>query len=68
MKLSYQQVLSALAHCVHIFHRTYIFTSSLHCTMAGNPQKNDSENTKVIIGKLIKKADKSIIPVIFAFF
>ena len=35
--------------------------------MAGNPQKNDSESTKIIIGKLIEKANSSIRPVISAF-
>ena len=35
--------------------------------MAPNLQKNDSENIKVIIGKLIEKADISIRPVISAF-
>ena len=35
--------------------------------MAVIPPKNDSENTKVIIGKLIEKADTAIRPVISAF-
>ena len=35
--------------------------------MAVIPPNNDSENTKVIIGKLIEKADTAIRPVISAF-
>ena len=52
-----------------VFHSIYNihYTLYVHSTMGTNPRKNDSENIKVIIGKLIEKADTSIRPVISAF-
>ena len=45
----------------------YIHWTIIHRMMAGVSKQNDSENFKVIIGKLIDKADTSIRPVISAF-
>ena len=48
-------------------HSTVYIHWTVHCMMAGIYKQNDSENVKVIIGKLIEKADSNVRPVISVF-
>jgi len=54
---------------LQILHTEYISPCiyTVPATMAKNCQENDSEKVKVIIGKMVQKADLTVRPVISAF-
>ena len=67
LQLSYQQPYLLLTPILLHVHTTVYIHRTIHCMMAGVCKQNDSENIKVIIGKLIEKADTTIRPVISVF-